>query len=55
MNHEFWRLPSKIIPKVEERQDIEERDEHCEAGTGQRPSPWEEVDDDNNIIIYTHQ
>jgi len=37
MNSE--RSPSKIIPKVEEMPDVQERDEHCEAGTGQRPNP----------------
>lgn len=51
MNHEFWRSPSKIIPKVEEMQDIQERNKYCQAGTGQRPQPWEDNDDDDDDII----
>lgn len=40
-----------MIPKVGETWDIQERDRHCDAGTGQRPNPWKE-DNDVKITIY---
>jgi len=36
---------------VEEMQDIQERNKYCQAGTGQRPQPWEDNDDDDDDII----
>lgn len=40
MDHKFWRSPSNIIPQVEEKWDVQERDGRCDVGTGQRPNPW---------------
>jgi hypothetical protein len=35
MGHEFRRLPSSIIPKVEGTWNFQEIDRLCEVGTGQ--------------------
>jgi len=51
MDHKFWRSPSNIIPEVEEKWDVQERDGYCDVGTGQRPNPWEEDDDDDDDDI----
>jgi len=40
MDHKFWRSPSNIIPQVEEKWDVQERDGHCDVGTGQSPNTW---------------
>jgi hypothetical protein len=32
----YIRLPSNIISKAQEMWDVQERDGHCEVGTGQR-------------------
>jgi hypothetical protein len=39
---------SNTIPKAEDMWDIQERDGHCEAGTGQEPNSWKQHDDDDN-------
>jgi hypothetical protein len=39
MYHEIRRSPSNIIPKAEEMWDVQDRDGHCELGTGQKPKP----------------
>ena len=42
----FWRSPSKIIPKMEEMSDAQERGALCKVRRGQRPNPWKEEDYD---------
>ena len=39
MDYEFRKSPTSIIPRAEDMWDIQERDGHCEFGTGHTPNP----------------
>lgn len=53
MDYDFWRSPSNIIPQVEEKWDVQERDGYYDVGTGQRCNPWEADDGDICMSLGT--